>query len=163
TLPIASHLSPIARSAARADSRSEVSTRSASASNASLASAFARNSESRSALAALRAEKNRSCAPLNRCHSASSTSLAPPPPARRPPLGQQVAARGPRRPPLRRARQFLRALAERLLGLTGTRAFPIEFGEMRSAASVERLPRRRVPLPQRIVGFAVQPADGSPL
>ena len=76
TLPIASHLSPIARSAARAASRSEVSTFSASASSASLASAFARNSASRSALEALRAAKKVSCAPLNRCHSASSTSLA---------------------------------------------------------------------------------------
>jgi hypothetical protein len=34
---------------------------------------------------------------------------------------------------------------------------------MRAAAPVEVLPGRRVTLPQRIIGLAVQPADGPPL
>ena len=47
---------------------------SASARMTSLASAFSRSEASRSAKTAERAWKNRSCAPLKRAHSSSSTS-----------------------------------------------------------------------------------------
>ena len=115
TLPIASHLSPMVRSAARAASRSEVSSLSASASSASLASALARNSASRSAVAALRAEKNVSWADLNRCHSASSTSLAARPAAfHSVSRSRNAAAVGPQSV---ESAQFLGPFAQCLLGL----------------------------------------------
>src|SRR5690606_32262399 len=54
---------------------------------------------------------------------------------------------------------------ERELLLAGLRrgALAVELGEVRSAAPVERLARLREPLPQLLVGLAVDAADGAPL
>ena len=79
------------------------------------------------------------------------------------PLGQQVAERRTGRAPLGGVGQFLGALTQRLLGLAGADPLAVQLGEMRAAAPVERLAGRRVPLPQRVVGLAVQPGDRAPL
>ena len=77
------------------------------------------NSASRSAVTALRAEKNVSCAALNRCHSASSTSLAARPAAFHSVSRSRNAAAG--RAPVGGVGQLLGAFAQRLLGLRGRR------------------------------------------
>src|SRR5206468_5790435 len=76
------------------------------------------------------------------------------------PFSQQVTEGRARRAPIRGAGQFLGAFAQRLLGLPRARALAVELGEVRAAATVERLAGRRIPLPQRIVRLAVEPADG---
>ena len=110
---------------------------------------------------ALRAEKNVSWAALNRCHSVSSTSLAARPAAfHSVSRSRNAAAVGA---PVGGVGQLLGAFAQRLLGLAGAGALAVELGEMRTAAAVERLAGRRVALPQRVVGLAVQAGDRAPL
>jgi len=55
------------------------------------------------------------------------------------------------------------ALAQSLLDLTRTGALAVELREMRSAPAIECLPGRRIPLPQRVVGLAVNARDRPPL
>ena len=83
--------------------------------------------------------------------------------ARRLPLRQHVAERGRGGAPVGGVGQLLGAFAQRLLGLAGADAFAVQLGEVRAAAPVERLARRGVALPQRVVGLAVQARDGAPL
>ena len=78
------------------------------------------------------------------------------------PVGEQLAELGAGRTPIRGIDELLGLDAELLLGLAGTCPLAVQFREMRSAPSVECLPRRRIALPQRIVGFAVQAADRLP-
>ena len=79
------------------------------------------------------------------------------------PLGQQVAEGRRGGPPVGGIGQFLGAFAQRLLGLTGPRPFAVQLGEMRAAPAVEGFPGRRITLPQRVVGLAVKAADRAPL
>src|SRR4029077_7520027 len=78
------------------------------------------------------------------------------------PIGEQLAELGAGRTPVRRIDELFGLHAEPLLGLAGTRALPVQFREVRSAAPVEGFPRSRVTLPQRVVGLAVQTADRLP-
>ena len=79
------------------------------------------------------------------------------------PLGQQVAERRRGGSPVGGVTELLGAHTQSFLGLPGAGPFAVQFGEVRTAASVERLARRRVPLPQRVVGLAVDAADRLPL
>ena len=78
------------------------------------------------------------------------------------PIGEQIAEFGAGGAPIRGIDERLGLDAELLLGLTGARPVAVQFREMRSAPPVECLPRRRIALPQRVVGFAVQAADRLP-
>ena len=79
------------------------------------------------------------------------------------PLGHQVTETGRGGAPVLGVGELLRLLDQLFLAVFGACALPVEVGEMRPAAAVEGLTGAGEPLPELLVGLAVDPADGAPL
>ena len=162
TLPAASQRSARSRSDFLAASRSVTgSSASASTRICSLTSALAANSASRAALAASRAPKKVSWAARNRFQSSSSTSLGAAPAAfhwrirsrYRPAVGPQSVE----------SAIASASLTSRSLTHAGALALLVLLREVRLAAAGVRRPRGREPLPQLVVGGAVDARERLPL
>ena len=149
------------RRAARAASGSQTSIFSASSSSARLAAAFASNSASRSAKFCDRRAKKASCAVRKRCQSASSASFWARPAAFHSVIrSRKRAAVGPQSS---ESASFSASSASSSLRALAPGALPVQVGEVRAAAAVERLTGLGEPLPQQLVGLAVDAADRAPL
>ena len=134
---------------------------SASTSSAFFAAAFADRARHRA---------RRRCRPAGRrtrparCGSAATARRRRPcGHGRRLPLRHQVAVARGGRAPILGVGELLGLDDQLLLAGLGAGALPVQVGEVRTAAAVERLAGLGEPLPQQLVGLAVDAADRPPL